>query len=102
MASFYELLPENILNGVEECGFEPTGIYRQLNSYENRVFDLDLESGESVVAKFYRPGRWSFEAICDEHEFLTKKERPEMTKIVAWAASLGDRSENADYICHVE
>jgi Ser/Thr protein kinase RdoA (MazF antagonist) len=70
MISFFDLLPENILEGIEACGFEPTGIYRQLNSYENRVFDLDLEDGQRVVAKFYRPGRWSKDTILDEHEFV--------------------------------
>lgn len=34
----------------------------------------------------------------DEYDHLTKVERPEMTKTVAWAASNGDRSENADYL----
>src|SRR4029077_165462 len=33
----------------------------------------------------------------DEHRFLFMKERPAVTKVVAWAASNGDRSENADY-----
>jgi transcription elongation factor GreB len=33
----------------------------------------------------------------DEHRFLLTRERPAVTKVVAWAASNGDRSENADY-----
>jgi len=33
----------------------------------------------------------------DEHRFLVSRERPAMTEVVAWAASNGDRSENADY-----
>jgi len=41
-----------------------------LNSFENRVFDLKLYSGEHVVAKFYRPLRWSREQIQEEHDFL--------------------------------
>jgi transcription elongation factor GreB len=36
--------------------------------------------------------------LTDEHTFLLNKERPAMTKMVAWAASNGDRSENADYL----
>lgn len=35
--------------------------------------------------------------LCDERDYLLKEERPRVTKIVSWAASLGDRSENADY-----
>ncbi len=38
-----------------------------------------------------------FKRLKDEHDFLKMKERPEVTKVVSWAASLGDRSENADY-----
>lgn len=38
-----------------------------------------------------------YKRMVDEHEFLTKVDRPEVTKTVTWAASLGDRSENADY-----
>jgi Ser/Thr protein kinase RdoA (MazF antagonist) len=42
-----------------------------LNSYENRVYDFMLEDGAHVVAKFYRPGRWSREQILEEHRFLS-------------------------------
>jgi transcription elongation factor GreB len=38
-----------------------------------------------------------FEKLKAEMDYLWRKERPEVTKIVSWAASLGDRSENADY-----
>ena len=38
-----------------------------------------------------------YKKLYDEHDFLWTKKRPETTKIVTWAASLGDRSENADY-----
>jgi len=42
----------------------------QLNSYENRVFDLRLENKSSIITKFYRPGRWSLETLLDEHNFI--------------------------------
>ncbi|MCB0415898.1 MAG: serine/threonine protein kinase, partial [Bdellovibrionales bacterium] len=55
-------------------GFRPTGEYIQLNSYENRVFEIFLEeAGNGVtrlITKFYRPHRWSKEAIQEEHDFL--------------------------------
>ncbi|EKE77534.1 transcription elongation factor GreB [Gallaecimonas xiamenensis] len=41
--------------------------------------------------------REGFNALKEELDFLWRSERPEVTKKVAWAASLGDRSENADY-----
>lgn len=73
-ASFYNLDPEKVLQAAEQAGFYPTGEFTQLNSYENRVFDLKLEEPvngvRNVIAKFYRPHRWSKEAILAEHEFL--------------------------------
>lgn len=49
---------------------ECTNVCRPLNSYINRVYEVGLASGEMVVAKFYRPGRWSREALQDELDFL--------------------------------
>jgi Ser/Thr protein kinase RdoA (MazF antagonist) len=63
---------------MESLGLVPTGELRQLNSYENRVFELFLESppkglsDHRVVTKFYRPGRWSKESIQEEHDFLAE------------------------------
>jgi Ser/Thr protein kinase RdoA (MazF antagonist) len=69
--SFYQLNPNSVLQAVENCGYRPTGRYWQLNSYENRVFDLEIEGDEKrIVAKFYRPGRWTKQQIQEEHEFL--------------------------------
>lgn len=62
-----------MLRATEEAGFNPTGEFTQLNSYENRVFNIKLEKGsdlDRVIAKFYRPGRWQQSAILEEHEFL--------------------------------
>jgi Ser/Thr protein kinase RdoA (MazF antagonist) len=77
MSDFDRLQPQVILQAIEEAGYRTTGEYTQLNSYENRVFDVRLEESLSapsdmsrVIAKFYRPHRWSAEAIRDEHEFL--------------------------------
>ncbi|MBC5852636.1 transcription elongation factor GreB [Vibrio sp. A11] len=41
--------------------------------------------------------RAGYEKLKQEHDHLWHEKRPEITKIVTWAASLGDRSENADY-----
>lgn len=67
------------MKGVEDAGFFPTGEYLQLNSYENRVFDVRLEKelspvslGGRVIVKFYRPGRWNLLAIQEEHHFLNE------------------------------
>ncbi|AFM13258.1 serine/threonine protein kinase [Turneriella parva] len=67
---FYQLTPDEIIDAVIKLGLEPSGHISQLNSMENRVFDLRLESGKHIVTKFYRPGRWSREQILEEHAFL--------------------------------
>ena len=67
---FFRLTPDWVLRAAEAAGFEPTGHCTALNSLENRVYDLRLADGSHVVAKFYRPGRWSREAVLDEHRFL--------------------------------
>jgi len=63
------LTPDMILDALEAAGFEPTGSLLELNSYENRVYQLELEDGTFVVSKFYRPERWSNEQILEEHQF---------------------------------
>ncbi len=67
--NFYSLDPNVILSTAEKNGFIPTGELIQLNSYENRVFEIKLENRNSIIAKYYRPGRWSQETILDEHQF---------------------------------
>jgi Ser/Thr protein kinase RdoA (MazF antagonist) len=77
-SSFYNLDPEKVLQAAENEGFLTTGEFSQLNSYENRVFDIRLEKtfenptsiAENIIAKFYRPNRWSKDAILEEHLFL--------------------------------
>ena len=63
------LTPDLILDSLDEIGFAPTGSLLELNSYENRVFQLELEDGSFVVTKFYRPARWTNEQILEEHQF---------------------------------
>ncbi|MBC55089.1 MAG: serine/threonine protein kinase [Gammaproteobacteria bacterium] len=66
----YELLgPDQVLDAVESLGLDTTARVFGLNSYENRVYQIGLGSGEYVVAKFYRPERWSNEQILEEHSF---------------------------------
>lgn len=67
---FYRLTPDEIIDAVSKLGLDPSGHVAQLNSMENRVFDLRLESGKHIVTKFYRPGRWSRAQILEEHDFL--------------------------------
>ncbi len=70
--NFYNLSIDQVFHATESWGLHPTGQYFQLNSYENRVYDLFLEGEERshVIVKVYRPNRWSEEAIKEEHCFL--------------------------------
>jgi Ser/Thr protein kinase RdoA (MazF antagonist) len=69
LAPFYELSPETVLDALEAVGFHCDGRILALNSYENRVYQIGLEERDPVVAKFYRPNRWSDAAIVEEHDF---------------------------------
>ena len=57
--SFSNLTPHLVLNGIEALGFECDGRLFELNSFENRVFQVGLEDQSPIVAKFYRPLRWT-------------------------------------------
>lgn len=77
---FYELGPEQILDAVDDLGFRCTGRCLALNSMENRVYEIEVDADPEEVeenpsaafriAKFYRPGRWSWDQIMDEHRLL--------------------------------
>jgi len=97
--SFYQLNPELVLEATEAAGFHPTGEFSQLNSYENRVFDLRLESGDRdlsrVIGKFYRPGRWSIKALEEEHQFLLDLKEEGLTAVAPL------RQKNGKTLCEV-
>ena len=86
---FFELTPDRVLDAAESAGFRCTGRALALNSFEHRVYDVEIEDAVDVpeaspgfnlpqaalyakrrVIKFYRPGRWSREQILEEHAFL--------------------------------
>jgi Ser/Thr protein kinase RdoA (MazF antagonist) len=67
--SYADLTPSEVLDALDAVDFRGDGRILQLNSYENRVFQVMLEDGGAVVAKFYRRSRWSDEQIVEEHMF---------------------------------
>jgi Ser/Thr protein kinase RdoA (MazF antagonist) len=67
--AYQDLQPDDIIGSVESLGLRSDGRLLALNSYENRVYRVGIEEGPAVVAKFYRPGRWSDAAILEEHAF---------------------------------
>ena len=85
MAAYDALTPSLILDAIESRAFRCDGRLFALNSYENRVYQAWLEDGSSLVAKFYRPQRWSDAAILEEHAFaleLADREIPVVAPLV--------------------
>jgi Ser/Thr protein kinase RdoA (MazF antagonist) len=66
---FAALDPDFVLGALDAVGLRGDGRLLQLNSYENRVYQVYLEGGRIVVAKFYRPARWTDAQILEEHAF---------------------------------
>ncbi|MDO9597667.1 MAG: serine/threonine protein kinase [Azoarcus sp.] len=78
-APFSGLTPDFVLDALESVGLRPDGRLLALNSYENRVYQIGIEDGPMQVVKFYRPARWSDQAIQEEHTYtaeLAEREIP--------------------------
>lgn len=76
---FEDLTPDFIIDAVESRGYRCDGRILALNSYENRVYQVGIDEAEPLIAKFYRPGRWSDAQILEEHGFckeLVEQELP--------------------------
>jgi len=91
---YADLTPQQVLDALDTVGLRGDGRILQLNSYENRVFQVFLEDAyqghTAVVAKFYRPGRWSDAQIVEEHGFaleLDAAEVPVVPPLVLQAAA---------------
>ncbi|MDO8283654.1 MAG: serine/threonine protein kinase [Rhodoferax sp.] len=69
---FETLTPDVVLDALESVGLRGDGRLTALSSYENRVYQVQLEDGTAVVAKFYRPERWSDAQIQEEHDFAAE------------------------------
>ena len=78
---FHRLAPETILDAVESTGLRCDGHISALNSYENRVYQVGIEDARPVIAKFYRPGRWTDGAIVEEHELTASLAQQEIAVI---------------------
>ena len=64
------LSPDLILDAIDSLGYRSDGRLLALNSYENRVYQIGIEGQPPVVAKFYRPHRWTNAQILEEHQFV--------------------------------
>ena len=88
---YAKLTPDCILDAIDSAGFRCDGRMQALNSYENRVYQAWLEDGTSLIAKFYRPGRWPDAAILEEHRFsleLAEREIPVVAPLVLGGGTL--------------
>ncbi len=87
---YSRLTPDLVLDLVESKGFEVTGSQLALNSYENRVYQIELTNGEYVVIKIYRPERLLDVAIIEEHQFLYELKEEEIPVVVPVVDGRGD------------
>src|ERR1700712_2440951 len=69
LTPFSTLSPDTLLDAVDSLGLRTDGRLSALNSFENRVYQVGIEDGPPLIAKFYRPARWSDAAILEEHAF---------------------------------
>ena len=103
--AFADLQPEDILAALDDLGFLCDGRFLALNSYENRVYQVGIEDGPPIVTKFYRPERWSDDAILEEHAFaqrLADQEIPVVPPLEHQGATLHHSGHHrlSVYPCH--
>lgn len=84
---YCSLTPDTVLNALESIGFPCDGRMLALHSYENRVYQVGIEDGSFVVAKFYRPARWSDAAILEEHAFEAELAAVELPVVAPFAVN---------------
>ena len=90
VAGFEALTPDAVMDSAERAaGQRVSGICRPLTSYINRVYEVGLEDGGYLIAKFYRPGRWSRAALQDEHDFLLELAADEIPVVAPLADATG-------------
>ncbi len=77
-APYARLSPETVLAAVESLDVRVDGRLLALNSFENRVYQVGVEDGSPLIAKFYRNGRWSDAAILEEHAFALELSEAEL------------------------
>lgn len=94
---YSRLTPDLVLDAVAAAGLVPDGRLLTLNSYENRVYQVGIEEGPMVVAKFYRPERWSDAQIDEEHAFARELKSHEIPVVAPEHCSTFDGFRFAVY-----
>ncbi|WP_257284085.1 serine/threonine protein kinase [Endozoicomonas sp. SESOKO1] len=84
------LTPDRALDAVESAGFLSDARIMALNSYENRVYQVGIEDSEPLIAKFYRPERWTKDQIQEEHQFTLDLKAMELPVVAPMADEKGN------------
>jgi Ser/Thr protein kinase RdoA (MazF antagonist) len=87
---YANLDPGLILDAIESVGYRCSGGLFALNSFENRVYQIGIEDQSPIIAKFYRPHRWSNEAILEEHQFALELKELEIPVIAPLISESGE------------
>jgi Ser/Thr protein kinase RdoA (MazF antagonist) len=95
---FAGLAPDTVLDALDAVGLRGDGRLIQLNSYENRVFQVFLEDGRVLVTKFYRPNRWSDAQVLEEHAFANELAASEIPVAAVWSLEVDAKSRHADQV----
>ena len=88
-APYDGLTPDCVLDALDSVGLRGDGRLLALNSYENRVYQVWMEDGSALIAKFYRPARWTDAQIFEEHEFVAALAEGDIPAVAALALSDG-------------
>ncbi len=99
VAPYDALTPDTVLDAVEAAGFATDGRLLALPSYENRVYQVGLDGAAPLVAKFYRPGRWSDAAIAEEHAFALELAAAELPVVAPLVIDGETLLEHGGYRC---
>lgn len=94
---YEHLTPAVVLDALEGQGLACDGRLQALSSYENRVYQVHLEDGTVVVAKFYRPGRWSAAQILEEHAFAAELKAAEVPVVAPLQLQRQTLHQHADF-----
>jgi Ser/Thr protein kinase RdoA (MazF antagonist) len=87
---FDALTPDFIMDAIETLGYSCDCRILALNSYENRVYQVGIEDAQPLIAKFYRPGRWSNEQILEEHRFTCELAEHELPVVAPLSCQEGE------------
>ncbi len=83
------LKPDMVIDAVESAGYLSDARLLALNSYENRVYQVGIEDGTPLIAKFYRPERWSDAQILEEHAFSLELQAADISVVAPMVDSAG-------------